>query len=128
MNGITIVNFTHELGPEQLTAIEQHVGQRIDRVVNALTDFEHETPFAEQSWALLDSVDVDWENLSLLIVPPAYSPITAVLLAQLHGLIGHFPTIVRLRPVTGHIPKRFELAEIVDLDEIRMEARRRRSR
>ena len=33
------------------------------------------------------------------VVPPALNFITAVLLAELHGRMGYFPAIVRLRPV-----------------------------
>jgi hypothetical protein len=41
------------------------------------------------------------------------------MLALLHGKIGYFQAIIRLCPVTGAIPPRFEVAEIVNLQEVR---------
>jgi len=58
-------------------------------------------------------------SLPLLINLPALIYNTAVMLALLHGKIGYFQAIIRLCPVTGAIPPRFEVAEIVNLQEVR---------
>jgi len=40
--------------------------------------------------------------------------------------MGYFPPVVRLRPVEGSIPRRFEVAEILDLQALREQARTQR--
>jgi len=49
---------------------------------------------------------------------------TAVtLLAYLHGLMGYFPAVIRLRPVEGSTPPQYEVAEVINLQAVREEAR-----
>jgi len=67
-----------------------------------------------------------WQTTPLLINPPGYAPAAVVLLAELHGRMGHFPAVLRLRPVEGSVPTRYEVAEIVNLQEVRDRARTRR--
>ncbi len=61
----------------------------------------------------------------LLVNPPGFAPAAFVLLAELHGRIGHFPALIRLRPKPGPVTT-YEVAEIPNLQSIREEARRRR--
>lgn len=49
------------------------------------------------------------------------------LLAELHGRMGYLPSILRLRPVGGSNPPQFEVAELLNLNEIREQARRLRA-
>jgi hypothetical protein len=46
-----------------------------------------------------------------------------VLLAELHGRMGYFPAIVRLRPMPESVPPRFEVAEVINLQAVREHAR-----
>jgi len=55
-----------------------------------------------------------------------YAPAAFVLLAELHGRIGHFPSLIRLRPLPGSTPTTYEVAELINLQAIREEARGRR--
>jgi hypothetical protein len=48
------------------------------------------------------------------------------LLAELHGRMGHFPAVLRLRPVPDSNPPQFEVAEVINLQEVRDETRKRR--
>jgi len=48
-------------------------------------------------------------------------------MAALHGLMGYFPPIVRLKPVPESIPPRFNVAAIMNLQSLREEFRKRRS-
>ncbi|MBC7335619.1 MAG: hypothetical protein H5U01_05025 [Clostridia bacterium] len=41
--------------------------------------------------------------------------------------MGHFPAIMRLRP-TSDVPPQFEVAEIINLQQVRDQARERRMR
>ncbi len=57
---------------------------------------------------------------------------SVTLLAELHGRMGYFPPCIRMRPVVGPdgqriVPPRFEVAEILNLQAIRDEARRLRT-
>jgi hypothetical protein len=58
--------------------------------------------------------------------PPGLAPATAALLAELHGRMGYFPSILRLRPVSGTTPTRYEVAEIINLQALRDAARLQR--
>jgi len=40
--------------------------------------------------------------------------------------MGYFPTVLRLRPVEGAVPPRFEVVEILNLQQVRDQARRTR--
>jgi hypothetical protein len=61
-----------------------------------------------------------------MINPPGYAPAAFVLLAELHGRIGHFPTLIRLRPGHGSAVTTFEVAELLNLQTIRDESRKQR--
>lgn len=119
MTGITVVNFSHPLTEPQLADLRQRLDGPIDRVIDVPTHLDHAQPFAEQAAALLATVDIAWETTPLLVVPPSFGPAVAVVLAQLDGLLGHFPTVVRLRPVAGATLPRFEIAEVIGLQEAR---------
>ena len=60
------------------------------------------------------------QNLSNSKLPPF------ALLAELHGRIGHFPSLIRLRPLAGSTPTTYEVAELLNLQTIREMAHTRR--
>lgn len=64
--------------------------------------------------------------LPILVNPPSLNYSAALLIAELHGRMGYFPTCVRLRPVKDALPPRFEAAELMNLQAVRDTARRRR--
>ena len=121
-----LLNFTHPLTPDHLAQIETLTGQEVAEVRGEMAEFDHESPFAEQVRALADRVGLspdEWQTTPLLVNPPGYAPATAVLLAELHGRTGHFPAVLRLHPVDGSVPTRYEVAEIVNLQQVRDDAR-----
>ena len=67
-----------------------------------------------------------YQNAPILVNPPSLNFITALLLAELHGRMGYFPPVLRLRPVPDSLPPRYEVAEILNLQAVRDEARRKR--
>lgn len=124
-----LLNFSHPLTESLLARIRELLGRDLERVLAILTQFDPARPFGEQVRALLTTVPLtseQWQTTPLIINPPSLASITAVLLAELHGRCGYFPTIVRLRPVSGGIPPQFEVAELVNLQGIRDAARTRR--
>lgn len=63
--------------------------------------------------------------MPLVINPLGYAPAAFVLLAEQYGRIGHFPTLVRLRPKPGPMTN-FEAAELLNLQNVLEAARQRR--
>ena len=125
-----LLNFGHPLTDAQLARIRELAGQDIERVVVVPTQFDHAQAFDEQIRELLATVPLSleqWQTTPLLINPPSLAPITAVLLAEIHGRSGYFPTIIRLRPMAGIVPPQFEVAELLNLQAVRDAARTRRA-
>lgn len=125
-----LLNFGHPLTDAQLARISELVGHDVERIIMVPTHFDHAKPFAEQVRELLTTVPLtphQWQTTSLLINPPSLAPITAVLLAEMHGRSGYFPAIVRLRPHSNAMPPQYEAAEILNLQLIRDHARAKRN-
>ncbi len=124
-----IINLTHPLTEEQLVAIEKMMGKKASKVIQVTSQIDVNQSLVEQVEALIGEVGLtaeEWQSLPLLINLPSLNYSTAVMLALLHGRMGHFPATIRLRPVTGAIPPRFEVAEIVNLQEVRERGRAQR--
>ncbi len=126
-----ILNFTHPLTPEQVEHAARHCG--LDpadvTVISINAQVDPLVPLAEQVRRLADAVGWDvnaWQSQRVLVVPPALSWSAALLIAELHGRMGYFPSCLRLRAVAGIVPPRFEVAEVVDLQAQRDAARARR--
>ena len=124
-----LLNFSHPLTPEHLARIEGLAGATVERVIDIPAAFDHQQPFDEQIAALIDEARLGaeaWQTTPLLVNPPAYNHAATTLLAHLHGRMGYFPTVLRLRPVQEATPPRFEVAELIDLQAVRNSAREQR--
>lgn len=124
-----ILNFTHPLTPAQRAQIELLAHATIEEIRAISVQIDHTRPLAEQITAIVDAIDLtseEWQTRPIMINPPGYAPATFVLLAELHGRIGHFPSLIRLRPVANSIPTAYEVAELLNLQSIREAARQRR--
>ena len=124
-----ILNFTHPLTPEQRAQIEELAHTSIEEVRTIPVQIDQSEPLEPQITSIVDSVGLsseEWQTRPFLINPPGYAPAAFVLLAELHGRIGHFPSLIRLRPLPGSTPTVYEVAELINLQAIREEARRRR--
>lgn len=124
-----LLNFSHPLTSEQLAQIEGMTGQSIEDVMDAKMQFNDEEPFVPQLMESVNSLGLtaeEWQTLPLLINPPALSIIAVSLIAELHGRMGYFPACIRLRPVEGSTPPRFEVAEVINLQAVRDRARKKR--
>jgi hypothetical protein len=125
-----LLNFGHPLTEAHLSRIRELVGREVERIIAVPTHLDHERPFDEQVRELLTTVPLtpeQWQTTPLIINPPSLAPITAVLLAEIHGRSGFFPTILRLRPVARTMPPQFEVAELLNLQGVRDAARTRRT-
>lgn len=124
-----VLNFSHPLTDAQRRQIETLTGSTIDSVIAVLPQFDEQQPFVPQVQALLAQVGLtpdQWQGAAILVVLPSLNFISAALLAELHGRMGYFPPVVRTRPVAGAVPRRYEVAEILDLQQIREDARKQR--
>ena len=124
-----VLNFTHPLTPNQRAQIEALADTPIEDVRTIPVQINQAEPLEPQITAIVNSIDLsseEWQTLPLLINPPGYAHAAFVLLAELHGRIGHFPALIRLRPVPGSVPTTYEVAELLNLQSIRDQARQRR--
>lgn len=125
-----LLNFGHPLTDIHLARIRELAGRDVERALAIPTHFDHGRPFDEQIRDLLGTVELapaQWQTTPVIINPPSLAPITAVLLAEIHGRSGYFPTLIRLRPLSGTVPPQFEVAELLNLQGIRDAARTRRA-
>jgi hypothetical protein len=124
-----LLNLSHPLTTSQLEQVEALSGKRITEVKNIAVHFDAAKPYTGQSVSLVDSIGItpqQWQNEPILLNPPSFNFIAMTVLAELHGRMGYFPPCLRLRPVRDSLPPQFEVAEILNLNEIREHARTRR--
>jgi hypothetical protein len=124
-----LINFAHPITEGQRAQVEAMTGRAIERIVDVPAQLDNMLPFEHQVVELLDKVGLtseEWQTLPILVNLPSLNVITAVLLAELHGRTGHFPAVMRLRPIPNSTPPQFEVAEILNLQAIRDRARQRR--
>jgi len=124
-----LLNFSHPLTPNHLAQIEALTDEQVERVIEIPSQVDPQQPLVPQVAALADQAGLspaEWQSLPILVNPPSLNFIAVVLLAELHGRCGYFPAHLRMRPVQGAIPPRYEVAEVLNLQSVRDEARRKR--
>lgn len=125
-----LLNFGHPLTDGHLARIHELAGREVERIIAVPTHFDHARPFDAQVGELLNTIPLtrdEWQTTPHVINPPSLAPITAILIAEIHGRSGYFPTILRLRPLSGKVPPQFEVAELLNLQAVRDASRVKRS-
>jgi len=64
-----VLNFSHPLTPNHLAQAEASTGQAVERVMDALAQFDHAQSFPDQVTMLLDSLGLsstEWQTLPQL--------------------------------------------------------------
>jgi hypothetical protein len=125
-----LLNFSHPLTSAHLRGVESLTGQQVERVVEVNSQIDTQQPLVPQVIALADACGLtaeEWQTLPLLVNPPSLNFTAVTLLAELHGRMGYFPTVLRMRPVPKTTPPRFEVAELIDLLAVRDASRDRRA-
>ena len=124
-----LINFSgHPLTQRQQTAVSTHKNQPIKQCIDLMPHFDQQRPFTPQIQQALDTVPLtsaEWQQNRILVVPPGHAPATAVLLATLHGKLGHFPELIRIRP-NDNAPEPYEVGEIINLQQLRNQTREKR--
>jgi hypothetical protein len=124
-----LLNFTHSITPEQALQIESMTDEPLEGVIDIPVQFNNEQPFLPQMQELIDNLPLSPTQLQTLVVlvnPPSLNVITAMLLAELHGRMGYFPPVLRLRPSNNGLAVKYEVAEVINLQAIRDQARKKR--
>jgi hypothetical protein len=125
---VIILNFSHPITDEQQAQIVELAGVASPDTRSIPVQIDQRQPLTAQISRLVDAIGFtsqEWQTLDLLINPPGYAPAAFVLLAELHGRIGHFPSLIRLRPRPGPITT-YEVAELLNLQSIHDQSRTRR--
>jgi hypothetical protein len=124
-----VISFAHPLTEAQLARVAELAGQPVERVLDVRTHFDPVVSFPDQARALLEQIPLSsqqWQSAPILVNPPSLSAIACVVMAELHGRMGYFPPIIRLRAVPDSTPPAFEVAEIINLHKVREQARGKR--
>jgi len=123
-----ILNFAHPLTDEHKAQIESLASIPIDEIRTIPVQIDQTEPLRPQISAIVEAAQLssqEWQTRPLLINPPGYAPAAFVLLAELHGRIGHFPSLIRLRPRSSPVTT-YEVAELLNLQAVREATRQRR--
>ena len=124
-----LLNFSHPLTPDQQAQVETRLDQKLERIIEMPVQFDPQQPFLPQVKALMTRMPLSPEELQgkpILVNLPSLNVIAALVLAELHGRMGYFPPVLRLRPVEAAIPPRYEVAEVLNLQLVRDNARTKR--
>jgi hypothetical protein len=124
-----LINFSHPITDQQKQQLEAITNRTLGDVRSVTCHFDNALPFAEQVAAAVDEVGLstaEWQEEAIVVNPPGYAPAATTLVAELHGRMGHFPSLMRIRPVADSNPPTFEVAEVINLHEVRERARARR--
>jgi hypothetical protein len=123
---VIVVNFSHPLTDEHKEQARLLLNVRIEEVIDVQVQFDHQRAFQAQAVDTINKTRLtshQWQTKDIIVNPPGLAPAAAVVLAEIHGRMGHFPTILRLRPVHSEGAPRYEIAETINLQEVRDQAR-----
>ncbi len=101
----------------------------IERVIIVSSQIDPQQPLGPQVTGMAEAAGLtpqEWQTSPILLNLPSLNFSAALLLAELHGRMGYFPPVIRLRPAPGSLPPRFEVAEVLNLQAARDAARKSR--
>lgn len=123
-----LLNFAHPFTEEQLDSIKRLAGE-MPRIISAPAQFDPSYSFMPQLDVLMEKISLssqEWQTEAIIVNPPSLSAIAGLVLAELHGRMGYFPSILRISPVKNVTPTQFNVEEILDLKNVRDRAREKR--
>ena len=125
-----LINFAYPLTAGQREAIEKLLDQEITQEIHLQVAFNNEIDFKDQVKALFENRHMPVETLTVnpvAVILPSHSFIAGLVLVELHGRMGRFPAVIRFKPKQGSLPLLYEVAEVVDLQQLRESVRQNRS-
>jgi len=127
--GLVVLNYAYPITPQQQAEIARLAGQPVEQVRDVPVQIDHDAPLASQIAALAEAAKLspeEWQTLPLLVNLPSLALAAGALLVELHGRMGHFPTVLHLRPETSGPTTVFAVAALENLQALRDAARTRR--
>jgi hypothetical protein len=126
-----IINFSgHPVLPGQQKDIGQMMHWPTPEIINvSLGNVAEDHNFVSTIEKAVEKVALspeEWQSTPIVVIAAGYSAVWSVVLAELHGRLGYFPDVVRLRPASTVSNEKFEVAEIMNLREIRHNSRDKR--
>jgi len=126
-----VLNFSgHPVLPGQVKTIEKMQQWPSSKVIDVpLGNVAEDGKFVASIVRAIERIDLSpeqWQTSAIVAVPAGYSAIWSVLLAEMHGRLGYFPDVVHLRPSSEVSAEKFEVAEIMNLREVRHSSRDKR--
>ena len=124
---IKILNFSHPITETQKENIQELLGKSIAEIIDIQTQLDESRSFHLQICDLIIKANIKPEGLQngqYMVNLPGFAPAAAVVLGELHGRMGHFPTIIRMKKIEGSIPPVYNVEEIIDLQAVRDKARK----
>jgi hypothetical protein len=121
------ITFSHHVREEtHKESIEAFVGQAISAFID-ISDvhFDASLPFQPQVEALMARVDFPLIERALaqgegaLVYLPSLHYIAALIVTAYHGRMGHFPSILRSRPLLKDNMTTYVFDEVIDLNLVR---------
>jgi hypothetical protein len=124
---IIVLNFYELLAGHVVEQIEKLTKEDEVKVVNLIPYFDVRDDLIGQVKSQIEKVSEmvpGWRRENVLVQLPNNPIAAAVILAELEGQLGYLPAIVRLQPVKGAFPFRYEVAEVIHIEKIRASARK----
>jgi hypothetical protein len=126
-----ILNFSgHPVLPGQQQSIERQMRWASSEVIDvSLGNIAEDHKFVSAIEKAVERIGLsqeEWQATPFVVIPAGYSAVWTVVQAILHGRLGHFPDVVRLRPAPPLSVEKFEVAEIMNLHEVRHHSRDKR--
>lgn len=125
---ILLLNYSHPLTAAQQAQVAALAESPIElrEYPNQIDLHQPLTPQVAALAAAAGLTPNEWQTTPLIINLPGLAVLAATLLAEVHGRCGYFPTMLRLRPLAGAVATSYEVAELINLNLVRQEARTRR--
>lgn len=124
-----ILNFSHPLTEEQQQQIMALLQVEQLDLRDIKVHIDRSIAMSEVARDLADAVGLsshEWQSVPLVINPPGLAPLALALVAEIHGRSGGFPAMLNLRPIADALPTRYQAAEVLNLQQLRDQARSRR--
>lgn len=121
---VILVNFGHPVSDRDFSQLERTLGEPVAEVRQRVLQLDPAAPFTGQVRAAVEDLQLDdttWQGQRLVVHLPGLAPAAALVLAELHGRIGGFPPVLRMRRDEPY--SRYVFAELLDLQGVRERAR-----
>jgi hypothetical protein len=125
---VILVNLAHPVSDRDVSRLGQTLGEPVTEVRQQVVQLDPGAPFTPQVRVAVDNLQLDgptWQGQRLVVHLPGLAPAAALVLAELHGRIGGFPPVLRMRRDEPY--SRYVFAELLDLQAVREQARQSRS-